>query len=234
MAEQLLDLPGCEFWSGDAAEVAPNIGPRAALGLFDPPYGIDWHAAGHGDIAFDKNPWTASRYFVPLMTSVLADDAVFAAFSSQRVASVWERQMRRSGLKVRPMVVWDKGSAWHDQRGATPEVLLIGVRGNPGVDLNDLVLRYPVSRDKETKENSPTPKPLEMCDYLIRRLSQPGDLIVDLCAGAGPIGRAAVARKREYIGVEYEDDRARYSAKRLEQQLDRRLSYERDVVGVRN
>lgn len=228
MAEKLLDRDGCEFWSGDAREVTPLIGGRAALGLYDPPYGIDWHASGHGDIAFDKNPWTASRYFVPLMCSVLADDAVFAAFSSERVASVWERQMQRCGLDVRPRVVWDKGSAWHAQRGSTPEVLLLGVKGTHKVSLDNIVLRYAVPRDKETKENSPTPKPLPMCDMLVQRLSKPGDLVVDLCAGAGPIGRAAVARHRAYVGVEFVHERAEYAVKRLNETIERRDQYESD------
>ena len=183
MAERLYAEDGSEFWSGDAREVAPLIGPRASLGLFDPPYGIDWHAAGHNGIEFDRNPWLAARTFVPPMVSVLADDAVFGAFSSERVASIWVRQMQRCGLVVQETRAWDKMSAWHRHRGSTPEVLLIGFKGNPQVTLDGLVLRFPVPRDRETKENSPTPKPDPMCDLLVQRLSKRGDLVVDLCAG---------------------------------------------------
>ncbi len=229
MAEKLWEHGGSQFWSGDARDVVPQMSGKAALGLFDPPYGIDWHAAGHDGIEFDKNPWLAARTFVPLMTSALADDAVFAAFSSQRVESIWTRQMGRCGLAVQPTLVWDKGSAWHRQRGSTPEVLLVGFKGHPAVTLEDLVLQCAVPRDKETKENSPTPKPDRLCDLLIRKLSKPGDFVVDLCAGAGPIGRAALSRDRRYLGVEYEDPRAKYAVERLKLTVARRDAYRSDT-----
>lgn len=48
----------------------------------------------------------------------------------------------------------------------------------------------------------PTQKPLELCRYLVRTYTNPGDIILDCCCGAGTIPLAAKLEGRNYIGVD--------------------------------
>ena len=38
----------------------------------------------------------------------------------------------------------------------------------------------------------PTQKPVELCEYLIRTYTRPGELVADICTGSGTIAIAAI------------------------------------------
>ena len=62
----------------------------------------------------------------------------------------------------------------------------------------------------------PTQKPLGLCGYLIRTLSNEGDLILDCFSGSGSIPISAFRLKRNFIGIEKDIEFYRKSIKRLE------------------
>ena len=57
-----------------------------------------------------------------------------------------------------------------------------------------------------SKALHPTQKPLELCEYLIKTYTKPGDLVLDNCAGSGSTLVAAKRLKRRYIGWEWDPD----------------------------
>lgn len=65
------------------------------------------------------------------------------------------------------------------------------------------VLKYPT--DKQRSNLHPTQKPLELCQYLIRTYSNPGDTILDNCAGSGTTGLAAKLESRNFILIEKDE-----------------------------
>lgn len=48
----------------------------------------------------------------------------------------------------------------------------------------------------------PTEKPIDLCRYAIRTYTNPGDLVLDNCCGAGSIPIAAKMEGRNYIGMD--------------------------------
>jgi len=56
--------------------------------------------------------------------------------------------------------------------------------------------------DKQTEYIHPTQKPLDLCRYIIRTYSNPGDLVLDNCCGSGTIPLAATLEGRNYIGMD--------------------------------
>lgn len=67
--------------------------------------------------------------------------------------------------------------------------------------------RYPRSvlkfkSDKQKDNRHPTQKPIDMMRYMIRTYSQPGDAVLDFCAGSGTVGRACELEGREFLGIE--------------------------------
>jgi len=83
------------------------------------------------------------------------------------------------------------------------------------------ILDYPAKCNLPESErtNHPTQKPVALCGYVIRALSNPGDLIFDPFAGSGSALIAAARLDRRFIGVEidpeyYRDTRARLDIER--------------------
>ena len=48
----------------------------------------------------------------------------------------------------------------------------------------------------------PTQKPVELCEYLIRTYTRPGELVADICAGSGTTAIAAINTERRFVCFE--------------------------------
>jgi len=55
---------------------------------------------------------------------------------------------------------------------------------------------------KEDGHYHPTQKPLALAEYLIKTYTNPGELVLDNCAGSGTTCVAAIRTGRNYIGIE--------------------------------
>ena len=76
-----------------------------------------------------------------------------------------------------------------------------------GVNGGGSTERYPTSvwrftTDKQKESIHPTQKPVELCRYAIRTYTNPGNLVLDNCCGAGSIPLAAKLEGRHYIGLD--------------------------------
>jgi len=213
-------VPGVDFHHSDSIALMKlwsREGVRTKLLLSDPPYGARWVAAGQKAIANDENPYRAAQDFLPPMASLLDDNAWLLLFCRIDLAPIWEGEMRWLGLTVLPYYQWDKRSAFHIEMNIRREVLLVACRGTPARYINDgaTVLAYDRVTRPEIVSATPTAKPVSMLRYLIEKYSEPGDLIIDPCAGIAPIGEAALGCGRQYLGVELEEPRALVATERL-------------------
>ena len=48
----------------------------------------------------------------------------------------------------------------------------------------------------------PTQKPVELCEYLIRTYTRPGELVADICVGSGTAAIAAINTERRFVCFE--------------------------------
>lgn len=74
---------------------------------------------------------------------------------------------------------------------------------NSGVRYPKTVLEIPNPR---IKGGHPTQKPVALFEYFIRTYSNPGDVVLDNCAGAGTAAVAAVNTNRQFIAMEMDPD----------------------------
>jgi site-specific DNA-methyltransferase (adenine-specific) len=120
-------------------------------------------------------------------------------------------------------VVWDKGGlgmGWHYRRNY--ELILVGEK--PGAACNwhggnDQANVIRISGIKPTKDDHPTPKPLELFGIFVKLHSQPGEVILDPFMGGGTTLRVAKDMGRKAIGIEIDEKYCEMAAKRLGQEV---------------
>lgn len=88
------------------------------------------------------------------------------------------------------------------------------------------VIRFP-SKCNLTKEERkiakpfPCYKPVALCSYLVKALSNPGDIVLDPFSGSGSIGVACKKLGRKFIAIEKDPDYFQKSVDRLEAEQKR-------------
>jgi site-specific DNA-methyltransferase (adenine-specific) len=83
--------------------------------------------------------------------------------------------------------------------------------------------RYPRSVVKFSNSNHgsvhPTQKPVALFEYLIKTYTQPGELVLDNCAGSGTTGVACLRTGRQFILMEQEAKYCAVAEKRIEETM---------------
>jgi len=82
---------------------------------------------------------------------------------------------------------------------------------NDGTRYPKNILRF--NRDKN--KHHPTQKPVALLEYLIRTYTNEGDLVLDNTMGSGSTCVAAVNTKRDYIGIEMDENYYNIAVKRV-------------------
>ena len=63
----------------------------------------------------------------------------------------------------------------------------------------------------------PTQKPVELCEYVIKTYTRPGEVVADICAGSGTTAVAALNTGRRFICFENAPSIYGSAAQRIEQ-----------------
>lgn len=68
--------------------------------------------------------------------------------------------------------------------------------------------RFPVSvlKFNSIQKAHKTQKPVDLCEWLVKSYSNEGDTVLDFTMGSGSTGEACVNTKREFIGIEKDDE----------------------------
>jgi DNA modification methylase len=93
-------------------------------------------------------------------------------------------------------------------------------------DSYDSTERYPRSvvtfpSDKQIENFHRTQKPVDLCEYLIRTYTNPGDLVLDNCMGSGTTGVAAARSGRRFIGIEKDPEIYQIAKRRIHMPKER-------------
>jgi site-specific DNA-methyltransferase (adenine-specific) len=65
------------------------------------------------------------------------------------------------------------------------------------------------------KRYHPCQKPVSLCSWLIKTYSNEGDVVLDFCCGSGSTGVAAKLEKRNFIGIEKNNEYFMIAAERI-------------------
>jgi len=115
------------------------------------------------------------------------------------------------------------GGSWHKQGPGgvgyhwvgDSEPLLLYTKGAPKCQTWDNLKNAHTSRREAHSE-----KPADWLRAMLRRWTDPGDLVLDLYAGLAPMARACFLEGRRYLGAEIDPERHRRALVALEGWLD--------------
>jgi site-specific DNA-methyltransferase (adenine-specific) len=126
------------------------------------------------------------------------------------------------------MIYHPQGLRKVDKEWSRPKNYMSGDKGvNPARESNQLsrVIEnegYPRQvLDFKNQNNNvihPTQKPVDLCEYLILTYSNEGETVLDNCMGSGSTGVACINTKRNFIGIEKDDNYFEIAKNRIEEQ----------------
>jgi len=197
---------------GDSIEILKNYnGPKFDLLLSDPPYGMNFKSgwSDKNKIANDKIEDTIELFESVLIESVkhLKEDAHFYLFGSIDYVGQL-RPIIEKYLILKNILIWDRkiiGMGDLKSYGKSFDVIYFGIN-KKWKDLNG-------TRDKDllsfnrcdpNKMIHPTEKPIDLLEYLIKKSTNQGDLILEPFAGGGSTLLAAKNTNRLCTGIEIE------------------------------
>lgn len=98
--------------------------------------------------------------------------------------------------------------------------------GEHGLTTYDSTERYPrsvltFSKDVQKSALHPTQKPIALIEYLIKTYTNPGELVLDSCAGSMTLAVAAMNTGRNYICIEKDPEIFEIGKKRVEDYYER-------------
>jgi site-specific DNA-methyltransferase (adenine-specific) len=70
-----------------------------------------------------------------------------------------------------------------------------------------------------SKIEHPTQKPVELCEYLIKTYTAPGEVVLDVCAGSGTTAVAAVNTGRDWLAFETDPGYCVTAARRIDEAM---------------
>lgn len=104
--------------------------------------------------------------------------------------------------------------------GTTRQMLVSG--GIPFEAKIALTEKYPIteiefSNNNQSAKVHPTQKPVALMEYLIKTYTNEGMVVLDNCMGSGTTGVACVNTKRNFIGIEMDENYFAIASKRIEE-----------------
>ena len=118
-----------------------------------------------------------------------------------------------------------EGTQWH--RGGKKDKKLASVYGQEGKTVvrkgysDTTNLKYPksiltVSNADNTHRVHPTQKPVALLEHLIKTYTNEGEIVLDNCMGSGSTGVACINTKRDFIGIELDNNYFNIAKQRIE------------------
>lgn len=225
----------------DALDLGPDVFDGFDALIVDPPYSPHVHdnAVSSGTVA-TGGPHNRDFDFEPLspeLRSKIAEAAASvrrwsAIFSDLEGLHAWRLALEGAGaeyIRAVPWIRWSQPQLSGDRPPSGCELVIlahaqhIGPHGGrkpiakhwngPGS------LTHLNRRCMRGKEKHPTEKPVDLLLDLVSYLSDPGEAVLDLCAGSGSTAVAAALLGRTCVGVEEKHDWAGRAERRVSGRL---------------
>ena len=227
--------------SGDCFEILPNIEDNSVnLILVDPPYLIskDSNFNKHSEtaskemitkyasISIDFGDWDKNEINWDLLFKhyyrILKNGGTLIIFYDIWKSNVIKEFANKYKFKQPRVCQWQKTNpvpvnSKTNYLSNSIEYFFTFVKGkNPtfNSEYDNGVYRYPICHGKERYQH-PTQKPLSLFVDLIKKHSNPGDLVIDTFAGTGTTAHACLQTDRNYIVIERDEKYLEILKKRL-------------------
>lgn len=213
----------CELLLGDCLEILPTLGPVEAV-VTDPPYcsgaateagrgsathqGLRSETMRSGRFSwFDADNMTTAGLCELLramcVRAPIPDTGSILAFCDWRMVTMLGPAMESAGLRLRNLIVWDKGH-FGTGSGFRPqhELILHLTKRSPkfySASVGNVIGEKRVGRsDRE----HPTQKPAELMAELIKVVAPQDGLVCDPFMGSGSTAIGAIKAGRRFVGME--------------------------------
>jgi len=182
-----------------------------SLCVVDPPYGVAFRSNSRertpkfariaGDTEIDGT-------WLPEVYRVLKDSGAVYVFTRWDVEPVWIDLIKTAGFSVKNSIVWDKGGGGMGDLEGTfspqHERIILATKGEHklrGKRLPDVIRMQKID---PAKLIHPSQKPVELAEVLVGASSDPGDIVIDLFCGSGPVVKACRRLNRSFYASEIE------------------------------
>jgi hypothetical protein len=206
---------------GDCLDVLPGLDVSGtALVLTDPPYGITYrnnHRVGQGSTPITNDGTRLSLWLYRKVIPLLKGARHVLWFTRWDAwPDVWG--VVGQAFPIKGLLVWDKGhngmgdlNHW----GCSHEFIASCGWGQASGGRDGSILRFaPVPAIHRLH---PAEKPVALLSYLIGKMTNPGDTVLDPFAGSAAVGVACRQTGRRFVGIEIDPDFHAVARKRLEE-----------------
>ena len=207
--------------NGDCFELLKDI-PDGSVDMIltDPPYGMNFQSS-HRKTKYEKIKGDSNLDwlddFVDEIYRVSKPNTAHYVFCSFHHIDKFKQAIEKK-FKVKNILTWVKNNtSMGDLKGdfaPKTEFIIFFHKGRKLINgkRDPNVLEFKKTRN----ELHPTQKPVDMTEYLIGKFSDEGDVILDPFMGSGTTGVACKNLKRNFIGMELDDDYFNIAKERIE------------------
>ncbi len=223
------------LYLGDAREVCATLPSNSAqLVLTDPPYGtLDGRGKvqkiGKSHVAFNAGEWDTELplAWIDIAMPLLEPGGWFCVFTDNTaVGEVWQA-IETAGGHGKQTFAWIKNNVPPTPRRnfcSAVESAVLATKGpvrkwNGGGKSPNYFIEPICGGDERTAH--PTQKPEAVMEYLLRRMSDVDDVVLDPFCGSGTTGVVALRWGRKFIGVDSSESYLRDIALPRLQQAER-------------
>ena len=179
----------------------------------DPPYGTKTNQRDGWMVGELSN---VMPLVLPEIHRVLKGDGAFYCFTSWTMMSDWLLRYQQY-FKLQNIIIWDKqrhsgcysSNAWQ----YTWEGIFFGIKGSRKVR----EYQRDVIQSTEKGKRRAMQKPVDVIEKLLLASTDVGQIVLDPFMGSGTTGVACVNLKRDFIGIEINEEYFAMAQKRIEE-----------------
>lgn len=204
---------------GDCITVMKQMSNNSIdLIITDPPYGDNIQYYGNKTIENNENPLLNCKALVEGYRILKKNKTMYNFTNWKHLPFLTDFISKYTKFKIRHVVVWKKpnfgmGYAFRHQF----ELILVLEKGNPKYNLTNFS-NVQESKFISDKSIHPHQKPLDLLTKIIKHSSKEGDLVFDPFCGSGSTCLAAKLTKRDWFGIEMDEEYFEIANKRLKEE----------------
>ena len=200
--------------------------------ITDPPYNIsrDNNFATMGRAGIDFGEWDKDfnlTSWIKVAEPLLKKGGNIVIFNDWKNMTNITKSLEENGFEVKDLIRWKKTNAMprnRDRRFITDyEVAVWAVKKGGKWTFNRLSDTYEIPeivggltpKSEKIEGGHPTQKPIYVMKWLIERLTNEGDVVLDPFMGSGTTGVACKELNRNFIGIEIDENYYNIAYKRI-------------------
>lgn len=178
--------------------------------ISDPPYGMNFQSNHRKDkynqISSDDNINWLPDFIFNSLYSISNNNTSHFLFCSWHKIDVFKQEIEKS-FNLKNILVWIKNNTSMGDLEADfapkHEFIIYFQKGRRQLEgrRDPNVVEFPRTGNKF----HPTEKPVELMEYLISKVTKPGELVLDPFMGSGTTGKACKNLNRDFIGIEIDE-----------------------------